>query len=119
MNATQKSMLLFLLGCIPARILLAYFASSSNIIVQKSIGIFALGVAIGFFVIYFGNYRKTGVETFGKPIWWNNLRPIHGLLYLSVFAVIWLIPNYKDIAWKLLLLDALIGFVAFLIYHLK
>ena len=27
------------------------------------------------------NLRKTGLEVFGDKIWWNNLRPIHGILY--------------------------------------
>lgn len=118
MNASQKSILLFLFGCIPARLLLAYLSQSSNDIIQKSVGLIALGIAVGFFVIYFGGYRKTGAETFGKPIWWNNLRPIHGLLYLSVFIVIWLFPQYKNWAWKILLLDVVIGLGAFLIHHL-
>lgn len=116
MKDSQKSMFLFLLGCIPARLLLAYLASSSNDTIQKSVGILALFIAVGFFVIYFGGYRKTGAETFGEPIWWNNLRPVHGLLYLTVFIVIWLFPQYKNWAWKILLLDVLIGLSAF-IYH--
>jgi hypothetical protein len=74
-------------------------------------GALALLPAIGFIVIYLGDFRKTGPEVFGDQIWWNDLRPIHGLLY-ALFAVLALCKN--ESAWIVLLVDVLIGFSAYM-----
>ena len=104
---------LFLLGCIPTRIILAYivFHFSENRSVSNILAILALLISIGFFYIYFTGSRKTGTETEGKPIWWNNWRPVHGSIYL-LFAVLTLL-NIKN-AWILLCLDVILGLVAFI-----
>ena len=57
---------------------------------------------------------KIGGEVFGNKIWWNSLRPIHGLLY-ALFAYFAIIKNKN--AWKFLAVDVIIGLVAFFIYH--
>lgn len=77
-------------------------------------GYIGLIISIGFAYIYIFNKRKTGNETFGKKIWWNNLRPIHSLLYL-IFA--YLAINKKKTAYIPLLFDVIIGLISFLIYH--
>ena len=78
------------------------------------LGLLALLPAFGFLIIYFGGYRKTGRETFGQKIWWNNLRPIHAMLYL-IFA--YLAINRSNDSYKPLLIDVIIGLSAFLYYH--
>ena len=70
--------------------------------------------AIGFFTIYFGNLRQTGAETFGSLIWWNDLRPVHGTLYL-LFSVM-AINNYRN-SYIPLLLDLCIGGFRFIKHH--
>jgi hypothetical protein len=67
-------------------------------------------IGIGFLYIYKTGSRPTGIETEGKPIWWNNLRPIHGTLYLlfSLFTL----ANVK-FSWILLVLDVILGLGAF------
>jgi hypothetical protein len=70
--------------------------------------------AIGFFYLFLTGSRKTGTEVFGDKIWWNNLRPIHGLMY-SLFAYNAINGNTR--AWIYLLLDVIIGLVSFLIFH--
>lgn len=99
---------LFLLGCIPSRILLTYIAFKFTN--NKLLSIFAFIIGISFFVIYKTGIRKTGVETGGKPIWWNDWRPLHGFLYLS-FAIL----NFMNIrnAWILLAIDLIVGLFAF------
>ena len=77
-------------------------------------GYMALIPTLGFLVIYSGNLRKTGVEVFGERIWWNDLRPIHGILYLA-FA--YLAINKHKNAYKVLLADVTIGLLSFLAYH--
>ena len=71
--------------------------------------------AIGFLYIYFTGSRKTGLEVFGEKIWWNDLRPLHSLLYYW-FSWTILFGNKKE-AWKILLADVLLGWVSFLMHH--
>ena len=109
----NKRIMLFLLGCIPARILLVYIAKHYQISPWRELLIlFTTIVSIGFLTIYLFGLRKTGSEVFGDVIWWNNLRPVHGLLY-GLFAYIY----YKnhDYAWKILGIDVIIGILAFII----
>ncbi len=114
MTPENKSMLLFLLGCMPTRILLAYLAKVGSKKVKQFIAYLAIVIAFGFIYIYFTGARKVGAETFGQPIWWNNLRPIHAGLYLA-FAYNAL--HGCDCAWKYLATDVVIGFSAFIWHH--
>lgn len=107
---------LFLLGCIPTRILIAYIAFhfSDNKSISNILAILALMISIGFFYIYFTGSRKTGVETEGELIWWNNWRPVHGSIYL-LFSILTFL-NVKN-AWVLLALDVLVGLAAFINHY--
>ena len=77
-------------------------------------GYVAIIIGLGFLTIYFTGSRKTGGEVFGDKIWWNDLRPIHGALYL-LFA--YSAINGSNNAWMFLLVDVLIGLVSFLSFH--
>ena len=66
--------------------------------------------------IYLTGSRQTGAEVFGDKIWWNDLRPIHSLLYF-LFAYNAITGNTKS--WMYLLLDVIIGLVSFLVFHYK
>ena len=114
MNTIQKRFLLFLIGCIGSRLLLVYIAKTINIQLLKYMGYVLLLPAFGFFYIYFTGIRKTGAEVFGDKIWWNDLRPIHGLLYL-LFA--YNAINGNKNAWMYLFIDVLLGLTSFLTYH--
>jgi hypothetical protein len=114
MNQIQKRILMFLIGCIGVRSLFVLLAKYININYLKYLGYLALLPAIGFIYIYLTGARKTGAETFGEKIWWNNLRPIHSILYF-LFAYNAIKGNKK--AWIYLLADVLIGLISFLIYH--
>jgi len=114
MKDIQKRFLLFLLLCIPIRIIFVLVAKTINKKYLPYGGYIGLIISIGFAYIYIFNKRKTGNETFGKKIWWNNLRPIHSLLYL-IFA--YLAINKKKTAYIPLLFDVIIGLISFLIYH--
>ena len=116
MNNIQKRFFLFLFGCIIVRSLLVYIAKIGNKTTLKLLSVFALFVSIGFIYRYLSGTRKTGPEVFGDIIWWNNLRPIHFLLYF-LFSILAFRNNDK--AWLLLLADVVIGLLAFLIYHFK
>lgn len=116
MNNINKRFILFLFGCIIIRFLFVIIAKGINKIYLPYLGLISLVPALGFIIIYLGNYRKTGNEVFGDNIWWNNLRPVHACLYI-LFALLALKKN--EYAWTPLLLDVLIGLFSFLIYHYK
>ncbi len=114
MNNIQTRFLLFLLGCIPTRLLLVYIAKNASISQLKVLGYLALLPVIGFTYLYISGTRATGAETFGDKIWWNNLRPIHALFY---FYFAWYaIGGFKQ-AWVALFYDVALGLFSFLIFH--
>jgi hypothetical protein len=114
MNIIKNRFLLFLIGCIGLRVLLVYIAKNINIKFLKYMGHILLLPAIGFLYIYLTGIRKTGTGVFGEKIWWNNLRPIHALLYLlfSYSAI-----NGNKTAWIYLFIDVLLGLTSYLFYH--
>ena len=116
MNTIQKRFLLFLIGCIGLRSLFVVIAKNSSVQVLQYLGYLALLPVIGFIYIYATDSRQTGAEVFGGKIWWNNLRPLHALLY-ALFAYNAIIGN--QCAWKYLLFDVIIGLFSFLIFHFK
>ena len=117
MNNIQKRFLLFLGGCIPTRLFFVLLAKYGNKDIKKFMGAIAFLIASGFLIIYFGKLRESGLETGGEKIWWNDLRPIHALLYYLFFYKIFF--SDAQYAWKILLLDVIIGFFAFLTFHYK
>ena len=114
MKTIQKRFLVFLFGCIVVRFLFVMVAIKINKKYLPYLGMLSILPAIGFIYIYLGGYRKTGGETFGQKIWWNNLRPVHAILYLT-FA--YLAINKSSQSYKPLLIDVLVGLLSFLIYH--
>lgn len=114
MNTMQKRFLLFLIGCIGTRTLFVYLAKIASTTYLKYMGYLALLPAIGFFYLFLSGSRKTGGEVFGEKIWWNDLRPVHGVMYL-LFA--YNAINGNDNAWIYLLVDVIIGLLSFLTFH--
>jgi hypothetical protein len=114
MNNLQKRFLLFLIGCIGSRFLLVLITKYSPIEYLPIFGYIALVPTIGFIYIYLTGSRKTGSEVFGDKIWWNNLRPIHAILYgLFAYNAI----NKNTNSWIYLLVDVIFGLISFLLYH--
>ena len=114
MNELQKRFLLFLIGCIGTRTLFVIITKNASETYLKYFGYLALLPAISFMYIYLTGSRKTGAEVFGDKIWWNNLRPIHSLLYF-LFAYNAIIGNKS--AWIILLVDVVIGLISFINFH--
>lgn len=114
MNDIQKRFLLFLFGCITVRALFAYVAKTIDVKYLPYLGALAVLPAIGFLYIFFTKSRETGREVFGEKIWWNNLRPLHALLYLT-FA--YLAFQKKPSSWIPLAIDVCIGLISFLTFH--
>lgn len=117
MESLQKRRLLFLFGCIGARLMLSRVLYTMDPRFNRYlIGLCICMIGIGFWYIYWFNLRKTGVEVFGDVIWWNDMRPFHGTMYL-VAGVAFLSKEYKEYAWRLVCLDAMVGLVKFLEHH--
>jgi len=116
MNLTsiQKRFILFLGGCIPARLLLVYTAKNIPIHYLPILGYILLLIAIGFLYLFVSGKRQVGLETQGYPIWWNNFRPIHGILYL--LFCIYAIKGIR-LSYIFLLIDVIIGLILFLWFH--
>ena len=114
MNTIQKRFLAFLLLCIPVRLGFVVIAKKVDKKYLPYLGYLAILPAIGFAYIYISGKRKTGGETFGQKIWWNNLRPLHSTLYF-IFAYLALKKNNN--AYIPLLLDVIIGLISFIIHH--
>jgi hypothetical protein len=113
MDVQTKRMLLFLFGCIGTRTALAVGAKFASPNVLQAMGALALLPALGFFIIFIFKLRETGPEVFGDKIWWNNLRPIHGTMYL-LFAIFAL--RKSDKAWMFLAADVAFGLIAY-VFH--
>ena len=117
MKEIQKRMLLFLVGCIGVRLLLVFIAKYSPETIQHLLGLVALCISIGFMYFYISGTRKSGPETFGNKIWWNNLRPVHAFLYLLFTIMVF--TQMRHYAWIVLLIDVIIGLTAFIYFHYK
>ena len=114
MNDIQKRFLLFIFGCIGLRTLFVIIAKNIDIKFLPYLGYIALLFVTGFIYIFITGSRKTGIETFGGKIWWNDLRPVHALFYgLFAYNAINKNPN----SWIFLLIDVIIGLISFLIFH--
>lgn len=114
MNTFHKRMVLFLVGCIGTRSLLVYFAKQSSIQTLKYLGYTTLIPTVGFMYLYLSGTRQTGAEVFGDTIWWNDLRPIHAVLY-GLFSYNAIMGNTQS--WIYLLIDVVFGLLSFLVHH--
>ena len=114
MLSINSRFLLFIFGCIGSRLFFTVLAKYINVKYLPYLGYLALLPAFSFSYIYITGSRPSGLEAGGK-IWWNCLRPLHSLLYL-LFAYN-AILKHKEVAWKFLALDVIIGLFAFLGHH--
>jgi hypothetical protein len=112
MNIKTKTLVYFLIFCMGARLSFFLLAKYLNKDYLPYMGYIAIAIGIGFFTIYFTGNRNTGI--LDQPVWWNNLRPVHALLYF-IFA--YLAINQSDYSWIVLLIDVIIGLSSFVIFH--
>tara|TARA_B110000503_G_C7060987_1_gene376634 strand:- start:774 stop:1130 length:357 start_codon:yes stop_codon:yes gene_type:complete len=113
MVSVRQRMFLFLLGCIPMRIVLAmlpYYITTSYL---PYFGILLLIIALGFFTLYFKNLRLNSTEGGGKT-WWADFRLLHGFLYLC--AAIYAFQE-KILSAVPLVIDVILGLILFIYYH--
>lgn len=100
---------LWFIVCILVRAALTITVAYLPIKYLPYIGYFALIPALGFFIAMI--VRPTGRETGNAPIWWNVIRPIHGILWCSFALAAILKCPYS---WTILAIDTVLGLGAFL-----
>lgn len=113
MLSSDKSIYLFLFGCIPVRILLSILPLYIDKKTLFYYGIGLLIISLSFLYLYFTNQRLDAYEAGGNT-WWAKFRIIHGLLYLC--AAIYALQGQR-IAWIPLSIDTFIGLVLFINKH--
>lgn len=110
-----KRLLLFLVGCMGARFFLTYLATNKDNL--KIISYLTLLIGIGFMYVYFIRSETADRQlewTGEKMIWWDNLRPVHGFMYLLFTFMAY---NKNEYSWIVLLIDTFVGLVAWLNHH--
>jgi hypothetical protein len=101
-------MYLFII-CLFVRSLLAYFAMNYHELILY----FTTITGFTFWILYLFNLRQVAGESTakGKNVWWNNLRPVHGSIYL-LFSYLYYKGNEK--AYLVLVLDVVLGLFVWL-----
>ena len=72
--------------------------------------IFYLLASIGTLYLYFTKIRKDGA--FNQKIWWDFIRPIHGILFFVIASLLYIKYKYTYI---IVIIDTLIGIP----FHIK
>jgi hypothetical protein len=114
MDQINKRRLLFLLGCVPSRLFVVYLAKTLKPFFLNIMAIVSSIPMLGFLYLYVTKSRMTGMETYGQPIWWHELRIVHFLFHLSFIIMVYTTPRFAFIP---LLLDVIVGTIAFLTHH--
>ena len=92
--------------------LVAFLAAKQmNLVYLRALGGLALVPALGFSLIWFFEWRKTGLEVGGRKIWWNHLRPFHAAMYAAFGALA--LMGYRD-AYIALVIDVVVGTISFI-----
>lgn len=114
MNTLDKRTrtLYFLGGCIPLRLVLVYLAyvagtSKSN---RSAYAAIAIVLGVCFITLWAAKLRQNAPEG-GGVTWWNNLRPIHGSMWIIAGSML-LSSSTQRYAWIVLLADVVLGLTA-------
>ena len=107
---------IFWFGCILTRLLIAYLAYILPPHLLQYMGYITLIPAFSFIYMYIFSLKKSKNSKgfFKGNIWWKDLRPLHGVLYLlfSIYAI-----RKKTFAYKVLLLDTSIGGLSWILNY--
>ena len=97
--------------CLTVRFSLAYFSYVLPSVKVRQLSYLALLPIIGWLNIIFFSPRDSGIEVPNGKIWWQNMRPVHVLMYIIFF----LLAQFKtNLAWIPLFIDPLIGIGAWI-----
>jgi len=121
---SNRRILTFLFGCILVRSILVYLAyylqkNKKTFLLNLHISICFL-IGLSMIRIYFGINKENADkqlqvwEDDDPVLWWNDLRIVHGSLYI-LFSI--LTAFGIENTWIILLLDTIIGLCAWAIHH--
>ena len=110
----MNSIALFLLACIPTRLLLVWGSTKVSKDYMKLFATLLLVMSLSFLYLYFTKSRQQAPEA-GGVTWWANYRLIIGLLYLA--AAIYAFQGRQDLVWIPLLIDVIFGLTIFTLKH--
>jgi hypothetical protein len=109
-----KRILLFLFGCIPVRLAIAYYAYTLQPKGIKILSFIFLIIGTSMAYLALANKRLSGPETFGENIWWTpHMRIVHATMYLLFFILAFI--NYPK-SYIILFIDVILGLSAFSIH---
>ena len=94
MYTREQRIRYFLLGCFPARLVLAFLAYILPITFLPILGMFVGIIALGFFYNYL--FSRSTVGFFGGKVWWEHLRLVHSLI-LACLVISLLLTTQKGI----------------------
>ena len=99
--------------CIFLRFLLTYlvFVTYNNNY-RYILIIFYLSSALGLLYHYLNKKRKIGA--FNNTIWWDDLKPLHALLFISTCILLYIKNPYS---YMLPFTDTIIGLIMYLLNH--
>ena len=110
-----NSILLFLLVCIPLRILFTLSSQMINHEYLNYFGLLLLLLSCSFFYLYFTDSRLQSPEAGGKT-WWAPLRLIIGSFYL--LAAIYAFQGKQNLVWIPMAIDVIFGIIIFITHRL-
>tara|TARA_B100001059_G_C17617524_1_gene467776 strand:+ start:401 stop:748 length:348 start_codon:yes stop_codon:yes gene_type:complete len=112
MKVTNKRILLFIFGCIFARLLLIII--TKNIALKNLPYLSPLFLTMGLGFLHYFISKKDKGFTFDQKAWWHFLRPLHSILYIitAYFAY----TKNKN-TYLVLTADLFIGIVFFILHH--
>jgi hypothetical protein len=110
MLSKNNSINLFLLACIPLRLIIALIPLyiEKNLLFYYSFILFLIGLS--FLYLFFTNKRQNAFEA-GGHTWWAKYRIIHGILYL--IAGYYAYYQNRN-AWIPLIIDVIFGLFLFI-----
>ena len=108
----KELFLLFIFVCMGIRLSMAYLAKRISGKYLQLMGYIMTVPSFGFAYIYVTGSRNKG--RFDQKAWWNDLRPIHSVLY-GLFA--WNAINKRSYSWIFLFADAIFGLISFLTHY--
>jgi len=115
MISSTVRIVLFLSLCITIRSIAAYLAYKyPHTPLVKILAVLYTVMGISMLYLFISNKRQNAPEG-GGVTWWNNIRPIHALLYIMFALTVFMGKNYS---YMFLVADVLLGLIAFTLNRL-